>query len=87
MAHFLFYWRRFGLIADGFKDPRFESGIYTQLKENKVKRGDLRMLLSNKTRMLKYINGIVIGMPIWFVVGILITFSPEFEKRLALRPH
>ena len=33
---------------------------------------------------MKYINGIVIGMPIWFVLGILITFSPEFGQALGL---
>ena len=42
------------------------------------------MLLNNKRRLLKYINGIIIGMPIWFVVGILITFSPEFGQALGL---
>lgn len=42
------------------------------------------MLLNSKTRLLKYINGVVIGMPIWFVVGILITFSPEFGHALGL---
>ena len=42
------------------------------------------MLFKNKERLLKYINGIVIGMPIWFVVGILITFSPEFARALGI---
>ena len=40
------------------------------------------MLFNNKTRLLKYLTSIVIGMPIWFVVGILITFSPEFGKAM-----
>jgi MFS family permease len=42
------------------------------------------MLFNNKTRLSKYITSIVIGMPIWFVVGILITFSPEFGKAMGL---
>ncbi|HNP20478.1 MAG TPA: MFS transporter [Panacibacter sp.] len=91
LVSFFFEWRisyfiggGLGLLLMVLRIRVFESGIYTQLKENKVKRGDLRMLLSNKTRMLKYINGIVIGMPIWFVVGILITFSPEFGKALGI---
>lgn len=40
------------------------------------------MLFINKTRLLKYVTSIVIGMPIWFVVGILITFSPEFGRAM-----
>lgn len=91
LVSFFFEWRisyfiggGLGLLLMVLRIRVFESGIYMQLKEHKVKRGDLRMLFSNKTRVLKYINGIVIGMPIWFVVGILITFSPEFGKALGL---
>ncbi len=62
----------------------FESGIFMQLKERKVKRGNIWMLLNNRKRFLKYLNGIIIGMPIWFVMGILITFSPEFGVALGL---
>ena len=62
----------------------FESGIYVQLKEQKVQRGNIWMLFKSRRRFLKYLNGIIIGMPIWFVVGILITFSPEFSKALGL---
>ncbi|HXL55024.1 MAG TPA: MFS transporter, partial [Chitinophagaceae bacterium] len=49
-----------------------------------IKRGDVVKLFNNKTRFLKYINSILIGMPIWFVTGILITFSPEFGQALGL---
>ena len=40
------------------------------------------MLFNNKTRLVKYLTSILIGMPIWFVVGILITFSPEFGRAM-----
>lgn len=42
------------------------------------------MLFNNKTRFVKYLTSILIGMPIWFVTGILITFSPEFGRALGL---
>lgn len=42
------------------------------------------MLVSDKQRLAKYIQCILVGLPIWFVVGILITFSPEFGKALGL---
>jgi hypothetical protein len=45
-----------------------------------VSRGNLLALFSERKRFLRYLNSILIGVPIWFVVGILITFSPEFAK-------
>ena len=73
-----------GLLLMVMRIRVFESGIYLKLKEKNVKRGNVFMLLNNRKRLLKYINGIIIGMPIWFVVGILITFSPEFGLALGL---
>lgn len=73
-----------GLLLMVLRIRVFESGIFVKLKEQKIKRGNVFMLLNNRKRLLKYINGIIIGMPIWFVVGILITFSPEFGIALGL---
>lgn len=85
----LFDWRTsyfigggLGLLLMALRVKVFESGIFLKLKEKHIKRGDIWMLFNNKTRLLKYITSIVIGMPIWFVVGILITFSPEFGKAM-----
>ncbi len=62
----------------------FESGIFLELKEKTIQRGNFLMLFTNKERLIKYITSIIIGMPIWFVVGILITFSPEFGKAMGI---
>lgn len=89
LISYLFDWRTsyfigggLGLLLMALRIRVFESGIFIKLKEKKIKRGDVRMLFNNKTRSLKYITSIVIGMPIWFVVGILITFSPEFGRAM-----
>jgi MFS family permease len=60
----------------------FESGMYANMKEHTSEKGSLRLLFSNKQRMLKYIYCILIGIPLWFVVGILISQSPEIGKAL-----
>ncbi len=73
-----------GLILMVLRFRVFESGIFMQLKAQKVKRGSLWMLFKTRRRFWKYLNGIIIGTPIWFVVGILITFSPEFGAALGL---
>ena len=62
----------------------FESGMFEKLKVRNIKRGNIKMIFGDKTRALKYVSAILIGLPIWFVVGILITFSPEFGKALGL---
>ena len=73
-----------GLLLMVLRFKVFESGLFLKVKEENIKRGDLRMLFSNKTRLIKYATSIIIGMPIWFVVGILITFSPEIGKAMQL---
>jgi MFS family permease len=58
-----------------------ESGMFRAMNRKAgVSRGNLLALFSERKRFLRYLNSILIGVPIWFVVGILITFSPEFAK-------
>jgi MFS family permease len=91
LVAFLFDWRAsyiiggtLGLVLMAMRIKVFESGVFIKLKEKNVKRGDIRMLFNNKKRFVKYLTSIVIGMPIWFVVGVLITFSPEIGKAMGL---
>lgn len=58
----------------------FESGIFRQVKEQRTSRGNFFQLLTSGKRLIKYLRCIMIGLPIWFVIGILMTFSPEFGK-------
>jgi len=60
----------------------FESGIFMKLKTEHVQRGNFFQLFSEKRRFRKFLGNILIGLPIWFVIGILITFSPEFAVAL-----
>lgn len=62
----------------------FESGIFLKVKEQHVQRGNFFQLFSNKIRFKKFIGCIFIGLPIWYTIGILITFSPEFAKATGL---
>ena len=60
----------------------FESGIFLKIKEQTVQRGNFFQLFSTKVRFSKFMGSIFIGLPIWFTIGILITFSPEFAVAL-----
>lgn len=56
----------------------FESGMYKSLKHAKVARGSFLKLFTSKERFLKYLNCILIGLPIWFAIGVLINLSNHF---------
>ena len=60
----------------------FESGIFLKVKDQTVQRGNFFQLFNNSARFKKFMGSIFIGLPIWFTIGILITFSPEFAKAL-----
>jgi predicted MFS family arabinose efflux permease len=62
----------------------FESGLFAQVKQEKVDRGDFMSIFTNKSRFLRYIRCVGIGIPTWFVVGILATFGNEFGKVLGV---
>lgn len=63
-----------------------ESSIFTHTKEKgNVRKGDLKLLLGNRIRLLRYLQCILIGVPVWFAVGILMTFAPELGRALALK--
>ena len=62
----------------------FESGMYKQVKEMNVSRGNFGMFFNNTKRFKKLMLSILIGLPTWFVIGILIVFSNEFGKRFGI---
>ena len=62
-----------------------ESGMFDRLKgKSDVRRGDFRQLFATRERVLRYGAVILIGVPIWYVFGILITLAPEVGKALGL---
>jgi len=60
----------------------FESGMFKNIVQTEVSKGNILMLFNNRKRFLKYLYCILIGAPLWYVVGILVTQSPEFGKAL-----
>lgn len=60
----------------------FESGLFKEAKHSKVSRGNMLMLFTDRKRFFKYLYCILMGAPLWFVVGILVTQAPEFGKAL-----
>ena len=65
----------------------FESGMFDALKkETKVKKGNILQLFSNKKNIIKYLSIIFVTVPVWYVMGTLVLFSPELSEKLGLAP-
>ena len=71
-----------GILLLGLRLGTFESGMFAKTAESDVAKGDIRMLFNNKERFLKYVYCLLIGLPIWFVIGIFVTQAPEFGHAL-----
>lgn len=84
-----FAWRNAYLVGGGIgilllalRVGTFESGLYKNVTDKKIVKGKFSMLFSNRERFLRYLYCLLIGLPIWFVVGIFVTQAPEFGKAL-----
>jgi len=64
----------------------YESGMFESVKKQAVERGNFFKLFSTGERARRYIGIVLIGIPIWYVVGILVTFSPEIGKAMGMTP-
>lgn len=56
-----------------------ESGMFRQALNCASSRGSFRVIFSSLPRTIRYVACILIGVPIWYSVGLLITFTPEIS--------
>jgi putative MFS transporter len=73
-----------GLMLLALRVGVHESGMFKNIENTSMVRGSLKMLFSNKSRIKRYVSCLLMGMPAWFVVGILIYQAPEFGKSLGI---
>ncbi len=59
-----------------------ESGMFSSLETKNVQKGKISMLFNNAARFRRYLYCLCIGLPIWFVVGVLVTQAPEIGEAL-----
>lgn len=72
-----------GLLLLLMRVGTFESGLFAHTaSQQHVEKGSLKLLFRSKERIVRYIYCLCIGLPIWFVVGVLVTQSPEIGKAL-----
>jgi len=74
-----------GLLLLILRISVFESGMFHQVKKMEIQRGNFFMLVNNADRLKRYIVSILIGLPTWFVIGVLVAFSSEFGKWFGIK--
>jgi putative MFS transporter len=88
LAYFMkqnFDWRTCYFIGGGLgiallllRISVLESSMFHQVKKQAVSRGNFFLFFSSLDRFKRYLFGILIGLPTWYVIGILVTFSNDF---------
>ena len=73
-----------GLLLLGLRVYIHESGMFDKLKESTARRGNFLSLFKNRKKFIKYISSIFVGIPVWFTIGVLVTFSKEFGEALGI---
>lgn len=63
----------------------FESGMFKEVKKMNIQLGNFFMLFTKLERFKRYFLGILIGLPTWFVIGVLVAFSSEFGKQMGIK--
>lgn len=85
-----FHWRTCYFIGGGMglallvlRLGVFESGLYHAMDEATSK-GNFFKFFTNGERLKKYLYSILLGLPTWYIVGILIAFSNRFGKEMLM---
>lgn len=73
-----------GLLLLTLRVGVLESKLFHSMQKAPVSRGNFFMLFQSKERFLRFLGCVLVGIPIWYVVGILVTLSPEFAIALSV---
>ncbi|MEO8405512.1 MAG: MFS transporter [Chitinophagaceae bacterium] len=61
-----------------------DSRLYNSAKKEGLQMGNLMMIFRSKERFVRFIRAIIVGLPVWYVIGVLITFSNEFADKFKI---
>jgi MFS transporter, putative metabolite:H+ symporter len=63
-----------------------ESGLFTIGKNTHVDKGNFMIILRNKKYLKTFICILLVGIPGWFVNGVMIQFSNFISKSMGMNP-
>jgi len=59
-----------------------ESGMFKSVRQQNITRGNFFMFFTDAKRFRKYLLAILIGLPTWYVIGVLVNLSNRFAGEL-----
>ena len=87
------YWRHayyigggMGLALLALRVGVTESGMFAKVAASSASRGNFLQLFA-RARLPRYLGLIAVGVPVWYVIGILITFCDRVGGSLGLHPE
>jgi MFS family permease len=72
-----------GLLLFAMRVSVAESGLFAAQKKD-APRGDIRMLFRPPERFRRFVFCVLLGMPLWFQGGLIVTFAPEIGRALGI---
>jgi MFS transporter, putative metabolite:H+ symporter len=89
----LFAWRTAYLIGGGLgilllllRIGVSESGLFEKARTSSISRGNFFALFARWSTFRKYASVVLVALPIWFIIGVIVTFSPELGRDMGLSP-
>ena len=73
-----------GLVLLLLRIGTFESVMFKEIENKHISKGNFFSLFSGKAIFLKYLKCILIGLPVWYVIGILISLSVGISKQIRI---
>jgi len=75
-----------GLLLLMLRVGTMESGMFKNIQNAEVSKGNIFMLFNNRARFLKYLKCILVGLPIWYIVGLIVANAePIWGKELGVQ--
>jgi putative MFS transporter len=71
-----------GLLLLVTRSLILESGMYESIKDKNIRKGSILFLLKTPALFKKYVASVLLGMPIFFAIGMIWTFAPELGAGL-----
>lgn len=81
-----FFGGAMGLLLLLLRIGVFESGMFKNIREDKISKGNFFQLFGNRKRLAKYLCIIFVTVPVWYAMGTLVIFSPELFAKLSGDP-
>lgn len=73
-----------GLLLLLLRVQVFESTLFKDVQRTSVSRGNFLLFFTNSNRLLRYVQCILIGLPVWYIIGVLVTFADQFGMALGI---